>query len=90
MERFDINEFFDACRKMDKHERKLFIETLRRHGLDIADISCYTYPDAPGIRHVFFYFDGGSPPVPYFMLEKDLLAKVQEFLKKWQAGAFCE
>lgn len=82
MKEFDVKRFFDSYSKKNRRERKAFLQALRCQGLHITDIACYTYSEAPGIKHVFFYFEGKKEPVPYFMLEKEVLLKIQDLLKE--------
>ncbi len=80
MKEFDINLFFDTYTHASTKERKAFLERLRHAGINIQKIECYTYPEARGIKHVFFHFQGKEEPVPYFLVEKDILKMSFELL----------
>lgn len=82
MKEFDVKRFFDSYSKKNRRERKAFLQALQSQGLHITDIACYAYPEAPGIKHVFFYFEGEKEPVPYFMLEKEVLLKIQDLVNE--------
>lgn len=82
MKEFDVKRFFDSYSKKNRRERKAFLQALQSQGLHITDIACYTYSEAPGIKHVFFYFEGEKEPVPYFMLEKEVLLKIQDLVNE--------
>ena len=82
MKEFDIKRFFDSYSKKNRRERKVFLQALQCQGLRITDIACYTYPEAPGIKHVFFYFKREKEPLPYFMLKKETLLKIQDLLNE--------
>ena len=78
MKEFNVKRFFELYSQMSKQECKSFLCTL--HDLHIINIECYTYSEAPGIKHIFFYFDGEKDAIPYFMLEKETLLQIQELL----------
>ena len=80
MKEFEVKRFFDSYSKKNHRERKAFLQALQCQGLRITDIACYAYPEASGIKHVFFYFEGEKEPVPYFMLEKEILLKIQDLI----------
>ena len=80
MKEFEVKRFFDSYSKKNRRERKVFLQALQCQGLRITDIAYYAYPEAPGIKHVFFYFEGEKEPVPYFMLEKEILLKIQDLI----------
>ena len=54
------------------------IQRYRQQGINIVKIEAYEYTDAPGIKHLFFYFAGDSKKaIPYFMLDKKVWEKLQ-------------
>lgn len=83
MREFDVKRFFSLFSTMSSQERKSFLQALSAYR--ITDIECYTYPEVPGIKHVFFYFDGKKEAVPYFMLEKELLLQIQELIEEFMS-----
>ena len=46
--------------------------------LPIVRIQPYAYSEAPGIKHLFFYFEGSREAVPYFLLEPSVWQTVQK------------
>ena len=39
------------------------------------------YSDAPGIKHLFFYFaEDSKKAIPYFMLDNDIWEQIQLFI----------
>ncbi|MCD7710449.1 MAG: hypothetical protein LUI04_03735 [Porphyromonadaceae bacterium] len=77
---FDIDRIYDLYSAMDRHQRKRVIERLRTKGIDLLDIQCYVYKEAPGIKHLFFRFKDKSEAIPYFMLSEEQLSTIQEVI----------
>lgn len=77
MKKFDIDKVYNAYIGLDKKQRQDFIRRLNAIGIPVTKIEAYTYPEAPGIRHLFFYLKGNCEPVPYFLLEEEQLEKIQ-------------
>lgn len=50
--------------------------------LAIVRIQPYAYSEAPGIKHLFFYFEGSREAVPYFLLEPSVWQTVQKEIMK--------
>lgn len=80
MNTFDIESFYNRFMILNRRQRRLFIKQLRSNGLNIRKIEPYTYQEAKGIQHLFFYFDGKEEAVPYFLLDKETLMTIQEEL----------
>lgn len=80
MKKFDINKVYNAYIGLDAKQRKDLIRQLNSLDIPVTKIEAYTYPEAPGIRHLFFYFKGNSDPVPYFLLEEQQLDNIQELI----------
>lgn len=78
MEQFDIERVYEAYTKLDKAQRKELIARLNAEGIPVSKIEAYTYKDAPGIKHLFFYLEGNKESVPYFMMDKKILNVIQE------------
>lgn len=78
MKKFDINKVYNAYIGLNANQRKGLIRQLNLLGIPVTKIEAYTYPEAPGIRHLFFYLKGNKQPVPYFLLEEQQLEKIQE------------
>lgn len=79
MKQFDIERVYEAYTKLDKAQRKELIARLNAEGIPVSKIEAYTYKDAPGIKHLFFYMKGNKVAVPYFMMDKKVLDIVQNY-----------
>lgn len=78
MRKFDIDKVYNAYISLDKKQRQDLLQRLNHLGIPVTKIEAYTYPEAPGIKHLFFYLEGSSEPMPYFLLEEEQLEKIQE------------
>lgn len=48
-----------------------------QQGINIVKIEAYEYSDAPGIKHLFFYFaEDSKKAIPYFMLDSEVWEKI--------------
>lgn len=79
MKQFDIERVYEAYTKLDKVQRKELIARLNAEGIPVSKIEAYTYKDAPGIKHLFFYLEGNKEAVPYFMMDKKVLDIIQNY-----------
>lgn len=73
MKKFYIDKVYNAYVSLDAKQRKDLIRQLNSLDIPVTNIEAYTYPEAPGIRHLFFYLKGNKQPVPYFLLEEEIL-----------------
>lgn len=73
MKKFYIDKVYNAYIGLDAKQRKDLIRQLNSLDIPVTKIEAYTYPEAPGIRHLFFYLKGNKQPVPYFLLEEEIL-----------------
>lgn len=73
MKKFYIDKVYNAYVSLDAKQRKDLIRQLNSLDILVTKIEAYTYPEAPGIRHLFFYFKGNKQPVPYFLMEEKIL-----------------
>lgn len=80
MRKFDINKVYNAYIGLNANQRKDLISQLNLLDIPVTKIEAYTYPEAPGIKHLFFYLKGNKQPVPYFLLEEQQLDKIQNLL----------
>ncbi len=80
MKKFYIDKVYNAYVGLDAKQRKDLICQLNSLDIPVTKIEAYTYPEAPGIKHLFFYLEGSSEPMPYFLLEKEQLEKIQELI----------
>ena len=53
--------------------------------INIVKIEAYEYADAPGIKHLFFYFaEDSRKAIPYFMLDSEAWEKILLcIMKEW-------
>lgn len=80
MKKFDINKVYNAYIGLNAKQRKDLIRQLNLLGIPVTKIEAYTYPEAPGIKHLFFYLKDNKQPVPYFLLEEQQLDNIQELI----------
>lgn len=80
MKLFDIDKVYNAYISLDRKQRKDLIKQLNSLGIPVTKIEAYTYPQAPGIRHLFFYLKGNEHPIPYFLLTERQLKEIQNLL----------
>ncbi len=80
MRKFDINKVYNAYIGLNAKQRKDLIRQLNLLGIPVTKIETYTYHEAPGIKHLFFYLKGNKQPVPYFLLEEEQLNEIQNLL----------
>lgn len=80
MKKFYIDKVYNAYIGLDAKQRKDLIRQLNSLDIPVTKIEAYTYPEAPGIKHLFFYLEGSSEPMPYFLLEEEQLEKIQELI----------
>lgn len=83
MKKFDINKVYNAYIGLNAKQRKDLIRQLNLLGIPVTKIEAYTYPEAPGIKHLFFYLKDNKQPVPYFLLEEEQLEKIQEQINSY-------
>lgn len=80
MKKFDINKVYNAYIGLNANQRKDLISQLNLLGIPVTKIEAYTYPEAPGFKHLFFYLKENKQPVPYFLLEEQQLDNIQELI----------
>lgn len=80
MNKFDINKVYNAYIGLNTKRRKDLISQLNLLGIPVTKIEAYTYPEAPGIKHLFFYLKDNKQPMPYFLLEEEQLDEIQNLL----------
>lgn len=80
MKKFYIDKVYNAYIGLDAKQRKDLIRQLNSLDIPVTKIEAYTYPEAPGIKHLFFYLEGSSEPMPYILLEEEQLEKIQELI----------
>lgn len=82
MKKFYIDKVYNAYVGLDAKQRKDLICQLNSLDIPVTKIEAYTYPEAPGIRHLFFYFKGNSNPVPYYLLDISILTNIQNCISR--------
>lgn len=68
----DIEKIHAILISLSSSQRKQLIAEVRRQGIPLRDIQPYAYAEAPGIPHIFLYFDDDKTPHPYFSVEKEI------------------
>ena len=80
---YDINTIYTKYKQLTKKQRQQLLAALQSQGINIVKIEAYEYADAPGIKHLFFYFaEYSKKAVPYFMLEKEIWKEIQQCIIK--------
>ena len=73
----DINTIFTKYKQLTKKQRQQLLAALQSQGINIVKIEAYEYADAPGIKHLFFYFaEDNKKAIPYFMLDSEVWEKI--------------
>lgn len=80
MKSYDIDTLYQKYKSLNKRQRNLLLSRLQARGIAIVRIEPYAYSEAPGIKHLFFYFEGSREAVPYFLLEPSVWQVVQTVL----------
>ena len=80
MKSYDIDTLYQKYKSLNKRQRNLLLSRLQAQGIAIVRIQPYAYSEAPGIKHLFFYFEGSREAVPYFLLEPSVWQAVQTVL----------
>ena len=74
----DINTIYTKYKQLTKKQRQQLLATLQSQGINIVKIEAYEYSDAPGIKHLFFYFaEDSRKAIPYFMLDNEEWENIQ-------------
>ncbi len=78
---YNIKDIYAHYKSLTKKQQREIIDTLQSQGINIVKIEAYEYPDAPGIKHLFFYFaEDSRKAIPYFMLDSDIWEKICHYL----------
>ena len=51
---YDIHKIYTRYKQLTKEQRQKLLADLQSQDIDIVRIEAYEYPDAPGIKHMFF------------------------------------
>ena len=80
---YDINTIYTKYKQLTKKQRQQLLEALQSEGINIVKIEAYEYADAPGIKHLFFYFaEDSRKAIPYFMLDSEVWEKIKLSIMK--------
>lgn len=75
---YDINTIYTKYKQLTKKQRQQLLAALQSQGIDIVQIEVYEYADAPGIKHLVFYFtEDSKKAIPYFMLDYNTWEQIQ-------------
>ena len=78
---YDINTIYTKYKQLTKKQRQQLLAALQSQGINIVKIEAYEYSDAPGIKHIFFYFaEDSKKAIPYFMLNSEIWEKICHYL----------
>ena len=78
---YDINTIYTKYKQLTKKQRQQLLAALLSQGINIVKIEAYEYTDAPGIKHLFFYFaEDSKKAIPYFMLDIEIWEKFCHYL----------
>lgn len=78
---YDINTIYTKYKQLTKKQRQQLLAALQSQGINIVKIEAYEYSDAPGIKHLFFYFaEDSKKAIPYFMLDSEVWEKLSRHL----------
>lgn len=76
---YNIKDIYAHYKSLSKKQRSEVLASIQSQDIDIVKIEAYEYPDAPGIKHMFFYFaEDRNNAVPYFMLDTEVWEMVQQ------------
>ena len=74
---YDINTIYIKYKQLTKKQCQQLLAALQSQGINIVKIEAYEYSDAPGIKHLFFYFaEDSRRAIPYFMLDSEVCEKI--------------
>lgn len=80
---YDINTIYTKYRQLTKKQRQQLLAALQSQSINIVKIEAYEYADAPGIKHLFFYFaEDSKKAIPYFMLDSEVWEKILLYIMK--------
>ena len=74
---YDILTIYSRYKQLTKKQRQHLLATLQSQGINVVQIEAYEYTDAPGIKHMFFYFSDSQEAIPYFILDKKVWERIQ-------------
>ena len=83
---YDINTIYTKYKQLTKKQRQQLLVALQSQGINIVKIDAYKYTDAPGIKHLFFYFaEDSRKAIPFFILDSKVWEEIQRLLNLFHA-----
>ena len=80
---YDINTIYTKYKQLTKKQCQQLLAALQSQSINIVKIEAYEYSDAPGIKHLFFYFaEDSKKAIPYFMLDSEVWEKILLYIMK--------
>ncbi|GAA6530414.1 hypothetical protein LPYR103PRE_23870 [Segatella asaccharophila] len=79
---YDIQTIYSRYTQLSKKERRQLLTSLQLQGINVIKIEAYEYKEAPGFKHLFFYFKNRKAAIPYFMLDKEIWQVIQKEIMK--------
>ena len=80
---YDINTIYTKYKQLTKKQRQQLLTALQSQSINIVKIEVYEYTDAPGIKHLFFYFaEDSRKAIPYFLLDSEVWKKIKLSIMK--------
>ena len=80
---YDINTIYTKYKQLTKKQRQQLLTALQSQSINIVKIEAYEYTDAPGIKHLFFYFaEDSRKAIPYFLLDSEVWKKIKLSIMK--------
>ena len=74
---------YTKYKQLTKKQRQQLLVALLSQGINIVKIEAFEYADAPGIKHLFFYFaEDSKKAIPYFMLDSEVWEKILLYIMK--------
>lgn len=78
---YDINTIYTKYKQLTKKQRQQLLAALQSQSINIVKIEAYEYADAPGIKHLFFYFaEESKKAIPYFMLDSEVWEEISSHI----------
>ena len=76
---------YTKYKQLTKKQRQQLLVALLSQGINIVKIEAFEYADAPGIKHLFFYFaEDSKKAIPYLMLDSEVWEKILLYImKEW-------
>lgn len=80
MKQFNIEKIYNVYCRLSKSQRKAVLSRLNEKGMHLTAIETYTYPEALGCKHLFFYFKDSNEAVPYYLLTEEQLYNIESII----------